>query len=60
MTEPKKSFVTRCMAFFGRQQGQNISEFKKELDELTMTDKHELVGLFNEAGMPTLPPVEKK
>lgn len=49
-------FVSRCKVFFGFREGQNLSEFSKEVKELSDKDKLELVDLFNKAGMPTLAP----
>ena len=53
------SFVARVRNFFGMLPGQTLTEFGKELNTLTPEDKLELHRLFNEAGLPTDPPIFK-
>ncbi len=57
--EKPMSFVQRCKAFFGKKPDQTLTEFAAELRTLTDADKAEMVELFNEAGLPTLPPVKR-
>ena len=45
----KMKFVTACMKFFGRKEGQNLMDFAKEVNALTPTDKAELAPLLSKA-----------
>lgn len=52
--ERPKSLTIRCKTFFGLLPGQGLRDFADEMRALSLTDKQELCGLFNEAGMPTV------
>ncbi len=52
----KKSFVQACNSFFGRKSGQMLSEFARELRELTPEDKGDLVMEFAKGGIEVVEP----
>ena len=42
-----KSFMVACKEYFGVTPGQSLMEFKKEVDQLTPTDRAELAPLLS-------------
>jgi len=44
-----KAFVAACAQYFGRKEGQTLSEFQKECNQLTPKDKAELAPLLAKA-----------
>jgi hypothetical protein len=51
MAEPK-SFVGRCVEFFGKKPGQDLRGFSAELKALTNQDKADLMLYFAEVDLP--------
>jgi hypothetical protein len=43
------TFVVGCKKFFGTRKGQSLSEFAKEIRELTEDDRNEMAPLLSEA-----------
>ena len=58
-TKPKPMII-RCLEFFGLKDGQSKQDFAHEYNALSMTEKRQLQAMFNEAGMPTAEPQERK
>ena len=52
-----KSFVLACKEFFGYRQGQTLTDFKKELDDLSAGDRQYFIREFAKIGIEVSMPV---
>ena len=43
----KLGFAVACMKYFGRQEGQSLSDFAKEVKGLTIADKREIAPVLS-------------
>lgn len=58
MNDKLKGFVTACMEFFGRKDGQGLQDFANEVKKLTDEDKAEIYAGFQKLGIVCRPPGE--
>jgi len=55
VTMEAKSFVMQMLNFFGRKDGQTVTGFKAEINELTEKDRADFTQMLNDAGFPVQP-----
>lgn len=52
----KMTFVAACNKFFGRKEGQNLTQFQEELKALTPADREYFIKLFPTVGIEIVQP----